>query len=334
MPNKLTSAEQRRKTAARTIVKTLGNEFSVIAKPLSSVNIRNIPDVAESAVRNWLRTHIGCHEVYGSGAMATHSVTARPPQDLDIVIDNPGHAARVLADILRRKRIKTKVTANPQWKSYVVQVMKNGAWVDAIDIHPIQEHSGKFDFHGESQKPIATRGINIQRASDQLLRKANAVTAITEGRMGAPEKRNLKDTIDFITTSELLLASLELKTKAQQARASQVRSAIKVWRSHLRMLETAPGEKKPGRKKPGRKKPVSKTRADTFISKAKSRPAVDLDNLIFEEDGISMRMTGAPKPPRRGIGRARSPYSKDFWKIDKPERRQQKKIKKRGRKKR
>jgi hypothetical protein len=323
---KLTPTEQRRKTAARTIVKTLGAEFSVIAKPLSSVNIRNIPDAAEPAVRNWIRSHAGRHEVYGSGAMATHSVTARPPQDLDIVIDNPGHAARVLADILRHKRIKTKVVANPQWKSYVVQVMKNGAWVDAIDIHPIQEHSGKFDFHGESQKPIATRGINIQRASDQLLRKANAVTAITEGRMGAPEKRNLKDTIDFITTSELLLASLELKTKAQQARASQVRSAIKAWRSHLQTLEAAP-------KKIGRKKPVSKTRADTFISKAKSRPAVDLDNLIFEEDGISMRMTRAPKPPRRGIGRARSPYSKDFWKIDKPERRQQQK-KKRGRKKR
>lgn len=322
---KLTPTEQRRKTAAKTICSTLSKEFSVIAKPLSSVNIQNIPDVAEPAVRNWLRTHIGCHEVYGSGAMATHSVTARPPQDLDIVIDNPGHAARVLADILRRKRIKTKVTANPQWKSYVVQVMKNGAWVDAIDIHPIQEHSGKFDFHGESQKPIATRGINIQRASDQLLRKANAVTAITEGRMGAPEKRNFKDTIDFITTSELLLASLELKTKAQQARASQVRSAIKVWRSHLRTLEAAPDTKKPGRKKP-----VSNTRADTYISKAKSRPAVDLDNLIFEEDSVSVRKTRALISPRRGIGRAGSPYPKDFWKIDKPERRQKKK---RGRKK-
>jgi hypothetical protein len=327
MSNKLTPTEQRRKTAAKTICSTLSKEFSVIAKPLASVNIRNIPDAAELAVRNWIRSHAGRHEVYGSSAMATHSVTARPPQDLDIVIDNPGHAARVLADILRRKRIKTKVTANPEWKSYVVQVMKNGAWVDAIDIHPIQEHSGKFEFHGESQKPIATRGINIQRASDQLLRKANAVTTITEGRMGAPEKRNFKDTIDFITTSELLLASLELKTKAQQARASQVRSAIKVWRSHLQTLEAAPDKKKIGRKKP-----VSKTRADTYISKAKSRPAVDLDNLIFEEDSVSVRKTRAPRPPRRGIGRVESPYPEDFWGVSKPERRQQKK--KRGRKKR
>jgi hypothetical protein len=277
MSNKLTPTEQRRKTAAKTICSTLSKEFSVIAKPLASVNIRNIPDAAELAVRNWIRSHAGRHEVYGSSAMATHSVTARPPQDLDIVIDNPGHAARVLADILRRKRIKTKVTANPEWKSYVVQVMKNGAWVDAIDIHPIQEHSGKFEFHGESQKPIATRGINIQRASDQLLRKANAVTTITEGRMGAPEKRNFKDTI-------------------------------------------------------GRKKPVSKTRADTYISKAKSRPAVDLDNLIFEEDSVSVRKTRAPRPPRRGIGRVESPYPEDFWGVSKPERRQQKK--KRGRKKR
>jgi hypothetical protein len=328
---KLTPIEQRRKTAAKTIVKTLSNEFSVIAKPLSSVNIRNIPDAAEPAVRNWLRSHVGRHEVYGSGAMATHSVTARPPQDLDIVIDNPGHAAKALAGILRRKRIKTKVVANPRWKSYVVQVMKNGAWVDAIDIHPIQEHSGKFEFHGESKKPIATRGINIQRASDQLLRKANAVTAITEGRMGAPEKRNFKDTIDFITTSELLLASLELKTKAQQARASQVRSAIKVWRSHLRTIEAAPSKKKIVRKKP-----VSKTRADTYISKAKSRPAVDLDNLIFEADSVSVRKTQVPRPPpsRNDIGMVESPYSKDFWKIDKPGRRQRKKKKTRGRKKR
>ena len=333
MPNKLTSTEQQRKTAAKTIVATLGKEFSVIAKPLASVNIRNIPDVAEPAVRNWLRTHSGRHEVYGSGAMATHAVAARPPRDLDIVIDNPGLAAKALAGILRRKRIKTKIVSNPQWKSHVVQVMRNGVWVDAIDIHPIQEHAGKFEFHGASQKPIATKGINIQRASDQLLRKANAVTATTEGRMGASEKRNLKDTIDFITTSELLLASLELKTKAQQARASQVRSAIKVWRSHLRTLEAAPGKKKIARKKP-----VSKTREDTYISKAKSRPAVGLDNLIFEEDGVSVRTTGIPKktraakPPTRRTRRmagGESPHPRDFWKIGKPKRRQTKRSKKR-----
>ena len=297
------TATQRR-SAAKTICKTLGDELSVIAKPLAAVNIRNIPDTAEPAIRNWIRKHAGKHEVYGSAAAATHRVGGRRPADLDIVLANPRAAATALAGILKHKSIRCKVVPSQSPGAYVVQVLQRGTWVDALDIHPIAGHAGKYDFHGQSKKPIATKGITIQTTADQLLRKANAVTARqSNGRVGAAPKRNLKDTQDFISTAKTLLASLELKSKAQQSRAKKVKAAIRIWENHLKTIKGAP--------KPPKRKAISKTRATRFKTKAATTPATNIDNLIFPSNKQKIIERKTPQPDDGMFGIASSPYARD-----------------------
>ena len=284
---KLTESEKRRKEAARNICKILSNEKSIIAKPLSSVDIINIPNSVESKIRSWIKKYRGSSEIYGSAAISTHSIHARRPSDLDIVIDNPSHAARSLSSLMRDSGIKVKVIPNPTWGSYVVQVQnKKGEFVDALDIHPIEGHYEKFDLYGSSKKPFTKKGITIQRASDQLLRKANAITQRRkDGSLGAPPHRELKDTIDFITTSKLLLSSMEVKSKAELARVKKVREELKIWETYLGKIR---GDKK--KKGIVKIKPISKTRKSRFIDASERMSDVDIDNIVFENGGkITLR---------------------------------------------
>ena len=306
----LTQAEEKRRNAALTIVRTLSKETSVVSKPLSFVNIKNIPDKAEADIRNYIRT-LKNHEVYGSGSMATHSIHARRPNDLDIVVTNPQKVAYDLSNIMRKRGIKTKVVGNPEWGSYVVQANIKGEWKDCCDIHPISEHGGKYEFFGTSQSPIKKKGIYLQRASDQLLRKFNAITQRQkDGSMGSSPHREIKDTTDAIQIAGLLLASMQLKSQAQLAKAKQVKQELKVWKAHLRKL-------KGGKTTNAKRKPLSTTRQKKFVAKAVNKPGKDIDDLIFENGKVIERkvpltkVTEAPKMvavnPYYGI--ASSPYS-------------------------
>jgi len=274
MTRKPPPTDTQRRTAAMTIVKVLDDELSVVAKSLSQVDIRNIPDRVEPAVRGWLRKHAGNHEVYGSAAMATHQITGRQPADLDLVIADPNAAARSLAALMKRGGVKCRVIPSQSAGAFIVQTYRRNEWGDALDIHPLEGHAGKYEFHGQSKPPMTKNGIRIQRASDQLLRKANSVTGTRDdGSMGAAPARELKDTRDFVANARLLLASMETRTAAQQARARRVRAAIVVWERHLKTIPGAPAKPK--------RKPVSKTRTKRFTQKARANPGVELDDLIF-----------------------------------------------------
>ena len=304
---KLTESEKRRKEAARNICKILSNETSVIAKPLSSVDILNIPNSVEARVRKWIKKYKGRSEIYGSAAMSTHSIHARRPSDLDIVIDNPSHAARSLSSLMRDSGIKVKVIPNPTWGSYVVQVQnKKGEFVDALDIHPIEGHYEKFDLYGSSKKPFTKKGITIQRASDQLLRKANAITQRRkDGSLGASPHRELKDTVDFITTSKLLLSSMEVKSKAELARVKKVKKELRVWETHLSKIR---GDKK--KKKIVKVKPISETRKSKFIAASERMSDVDIDNIVFENGGkITVReRPSIKKVSKKGLSISQGMY--------------------------
>ena len=324
---KLTQAEEKRRSAARTICKTLSEETSVVSKPLSSVNIRNIPDNAEATIRNYIRT-LKNHEVYGSASAATHSIHARRPNDLDIVVTNPSKVARDFSNIMRIKGMKTKIVGNPEYGSYVVQANIKGEWVDCCDVHPISDFRGKYNFYGSSKMPVKKNKISIQRLSDQLLRKANSITQRQkDGSMGAAPHREEKDLSDFIATAENLLASMQLKSKAQLAKAKQVKEELKVWKAHLRKLKS--GKKKATTKR----KPLSVTRQGKFVRKAVTQPDKDIDNLIFENGKVIERkvsaikkLSEAPKTvaidPYYGV--AQSPYSFKTAKRQRPKRKEKK----------
>ena len=297
--------DKQRRTAALTIVKVLDDELSVVAKPLSQVDIRNIPDRVEPAVRSWIRGH-GNHEVYGSAAMATHQITGRQPADLDIVITDPNAAARSLATVMRRGGVKCRVTPSQSAGAYIVQTYLRSEWQDALDIHPLTGHAGAYEFYGRSKPPMTKNGIRLQRASDQLLRKANSVTGTrTDGTMGAAPARELKDTRDFVANARLLLASMETRTAAQTARARRVRGAINVWERHLKTMKGAPAKPK--------RKPVSKTRRTRYTQKARANPGVELDNLIFAGGAavIEREMDVVPPDALTGSPYAGDPYATD-----------------------
>ena len=295
----MNKSEQKRYNAAKVIVKTLENEYSVVSKPLSSVNIKNIPDNAEPAIRNYIST-LKNHEVYGSASGATHSIHARRPNDLDIVVTNPSKVAQDFSNIMRRKGIKTKVVGDPQWGSYIVQANIKGEWVDCCDVHPISDFRGKYDFYGSSKMPIKKNKISIQRLSDQLLRKANSITQRQkDGSMGAAPHREEKDTSDFIATAELLIASMQLKSQAQLAKAQQVKQELKVWKAHLRKLK---GSKTTNAKR----KPLSATRQKKFVAKAVKKPGKDLDDLIFENGKVIERKVPISKTKKK----VQTPYNK------------------------
>lgn len=297
--------DKQRRTAAMTIVKTLDDELSVVAKPLALVDIQNIPNRVEPAVRNWLRSH-GNHEVYGSAAMATHQITGRQPADLDIVITNPNAAARGLAAVMRRGGVKCRVVPSQSAGAYIVQTYLRQDWQDAVDIHPVRGHAGAYEFYGQSSPPMTKNGIRIQRAADQLLRKANSVTGTrTDGSMGAAPARELKDTRDFVANARLLLASMETKTAGEIARARKVRAAIAVWERHLRAMPGAPAKPK--------RKAISKTRKTRYTQKSRANPGVELDNLIFAGGAAVIEREMDVTPPRVMVD---GPYAGDPYAAD------------------
>ena len=311
----LTESEKRRRNAALTICKTLSEEVSVISKPLASVNVKNIPDKAEADIRNYIRT-LKNHEVYGSASIATHSIHARRPNDLDIVVTNPSKVARDFSNIMRKKGIKTKVVANPEWGSFIVQANIKKEWVDCCDVHPISDFRGEYDFYGNSKMPIKRNKISLQRSSDQLLRKFNAITQRQkDGSMGSSPHRDEKDTQDAIQITELLLASMELKSKAQLAKAKRVREELKVWKAHLRKLKG---------KATKTKKPLSATRQKKFVAKAVKKPSRDIDDLIFENGKVIERKVSISKAKKKakspygGKHKAKQPYAKNPYKLKHP----------------
>ena len=289
---KFTKAEQQRHKDGMIILRTVGNETSVITKPLKTINASNVPDRAASSLDKYIKS-INNHELYGSLAMSSRTFRSRAPQDVDIVVNQPKKVASDVRRIMQQSGSKARIESNPQFNSHVVQVKKKGAWVDAVDIHPLQEHKVKFDVYGKSLPPRIIKGVKVQRAADQLLRKANAVMQYNEkeGRMGAPSHRRQKDVVDFVTTSRLLLDSKQLKAEAELAQVKEARKALTSWRRHARGVR--------GRKGGVGRDPIPEYREQQFIDFAKDNPNINVDSISLSAKGAR----GAPsKKTKRSYG--------------------------------
>lgn len=289
--SKLTTEERKRYDAGMIILKTVGNETSVITKPLKTTNAANVPDKAAPAIDKFIQS-MGKHELYGSLAMNSRTYHTRAPQDVDIVVKNPRMTAVKVKQIMQRSGSKARIESNPQFNSHVVQVKKKGEWVDAVDIHPIQEHNVKFDVYGKSLPPTTIKGVKVQRAADQLLRKANAVMQYNdkEGRMGPPSHRRKKDVVDFVTTSRLLLDSKQLKAEAELEQVKEARKALTVWRKHARRVR--------GRKGGVGRDPIPEYREQQFIDYARNNPSMNVDSISLNARGAR----GAPSKKTRYNG--------------------------------
>lgn len=284
------------------ILDTVGHENSAIAKELKSTCAANVPDMAADALDRYLKINPN-HEVYGSLAMSTHTFKGRKPADIDVVVGNPRKVATDVNRIMRLKGIQTNIVSKPEYNSYVVQVEKNNEMVDAVDIHPLKGHQGKYDVFGQSIPPVQTNGINVQVAADQLLRKANSVMARDRGRFGPPEHRALKDTTDFITTSRLLLDSKELEAKAELKRVAEAKRALQSWKRHARTLDGFNPKRTPIGKDP-----IPATHEKRFINFALKNPNVNIDDIRLTKKSVTQITKKTP----------RNPYAKNLKKVTNP----------------
>lgn len=257
--------------AGLTILKTVDGEVSVMqTKPTSSF-ASNVPDRSAHAIDSYVKSRQ--HELYGSVAMKARNFKARMPSDLDITVQNPQQAANDISSIISKRGNRTKITSNPEWGSYVVKVKKGKEYVDAIDIHPIEGHAPeKFDVFGRPEKPQNIGGLYTQTATDQLKRKANSVMA----KGGVAPKRAVKDTLDFIQTSRVLLDSKQVQAEAELKRVQAGRKALKVWERKAKALK-AEGY---------RKDPIPESREQEYIKYAVANPQANVDHIKLDRKGV------------------------------------------------
>lgn len=292
---KLTKIEQQRYDDGMTILHTVSNETSVVSKELKTTDAANVPDQSAAQLDKYIQS-INKHELYGSLAMKSRTFASRKPNDVDIVVNQPKKVALDVRRIMQRTGAKARIESNPEFNSHVVQVKKGKEWVDAVDIHPLQEHKVKFDVFGKSLPPTIVKGVKVQRAADQLLRKANSVMGYNpkEKRMGPAEHRRYKDVVDFVTTSRLLLDSKQLKAEAEIVQVKEARQALGSWRKHARSLKEHDAKKS----KIG-KDPIPEYREQQFIRYARLNPLLDVDLIVLNKKGA----LGAPsKRAKRGCG--------------------------------
>lgn len=282
--------------AGMIILKTIGSGCSAIRLKFTSKYALNIPSSAAANINRYLKSNRN-HEIYGSLAMSTHSMVGRKPSDIDIVVKSPKNTARAIIKIMKKHKIETKLTSNPMYGSFVVQVKKKGIFVDAVDIHPLKSHRGKFQIFGKSIDPVKVNGYNIQHPADQLRRKANSVMA----KDGPPAHRKLKDNTDFVTTSRLLLDAKELRARAELKRVKQAREKLKLWKKHVRSL---PGYSKT--KTVMGKDPISAKNEKLFIKYALEHPGIDVTKIKITKMGISITKP-KKKTTRKKVS---SPYKK------------------------
>lgn len=323
---KLNINEINRLDAGIELLKIVSDETSVVSKAIKITHAKNVPNNAASAIGRIIKSE-PCHEVYGSLAAKANSLNARIPGDIDVVVRNPRMTASRINQVLTNHGHKTKTTCNPMFGSCAVQIMKGNELIDVVDIHPSNQHYGKFKAGktpiGSSKKPRHRDGFNIQTAHDQLLRKAQSVMSFETGtRMGPPDHRRLKDVEDFITGSRLMLDSKQLRAEAELKKVEKGRKKLKKWKKHIKTLDGY----NPRTTRVG-KDPIPEYKEQEFIRFAVNNPHIDTDEIVFKKGGVGKRtvnkdMLFCPfdqfnegvKDPYAGGPHTKSPYVKNPYK--------------------
>lgn len=278
---KLSEEEQRLRNAGLTVVKVLADEYTVYSASPETINAINVPDDVEPEIYKHLKG-LPAHEVYGSVPAKAQSPVARNPSDIDMVVPDPKSTAHTIKQLLGSRGYKTNVKSNPSFGSYVVQVEKNGEFVDAADIHPLEGHYGTYDVHGESLAPMKVNDIYVQRAADQLMRKGNSVLGFNkkDGKWGPANHRELKDTVDFVTNARTLLDSKKLQVLAELKQVEKAEKALKIWEGRAKQIKGFDPKEHPVGKDPIPDKYEKK-----FISHAQNNPDVAVNSIVIGPRG-------------------------------------------------
>ena len=272
--------------AGMTIVRFASTARTLVRKNVSSAHATTISKKTGEAIDTWLRKQPE-HVIYGSLPSYRQSFQARKPVDLDLVVNDLREAATEILEIFKKKSQKESRIKQTQ-RGYTIQVKTNGDWITAVDIHKLGTYHRKY-IHGSTLEPYEKDKLNIQRITDQVLRKADSVM---EQRIVKP-KRHLKDVVDFINISKLLIESRKIRQLAKIAKgkkikeanrilieAKEAREALKVWEQYARTLEDY------GKKYRIKRKTIPENKEEQFIAFAKANPKIPVENLMFTNGSI------------------------------------------------
>ena len=272
--------------AGMTIVKFASTARTLVRKNVSSAHATTISKKTGKAIDEWLRKQPG-QIIYGSLPSYRQSFQSRKPIDLDLAVNNLKEAATEILEIFKTTSQKKSQIKQTKY-GYCIQIKPNGTWTTAVDIHKLGTYHRKY-IHGSTLEPYKKDKLNIQRLTDQVLRKADSVM---ERRMTKP-KRHLKDVVDFINISKLLIASKEVRQLAKIAKdknikaankilieAKKTREALKVWEQYARTLKNYGIEHRIKRTS------IPPIKKEQFIAFAKANPKIPVENLMFTNTNI------------------------------------------------
>ena len=272
--------------AGITIVRFASTARTLVRKNVSSAHATTISKKSGEAIDNWLRKQPR-HIIYGSLPSYRQSFQSRKPVDLDLAVDDLKEATTEILEIFKKTSRKESRIKQTRY-GYNIQVKTNETWITAVDIHKLGTYHRKY-IHGSTLEPYEKDKLIIQRITDQVLRKADSVM---EQRIIKP-KRHLKDVVDFINISKLLIKSKKIRQLAKIAKgkgikkaeqilieAKEAREALKIWEQYARNLKDY------GKKHRIKRATIPENKEEQFITFAKANPKIPVENLMFTNGSI------------------------------------------------
>jgi hypothetical protein len=202
----------------------------------------------------------------------------RRPNDIDISVENPQFTSIKISNELRQKGFQNKIVPSRSPNSFSVKILKNNAWETVADVHPIQQHYKDYKVvYGSTLPPEKIGKFNIQSIRDQQLRKGASV--LKHG--GAEPNRALKDEVDFINISRLMLDQKTLQAQAELERVKRARRDLEAIKKHTR---THKGWN--SRDYNLEKDPIPVSRERQFIRFAVKNSSVDVRNITLRNNKV------------------------------------------------
>ena len=200
LKGKLTPAEQKKRVrallmpdelerydAGMALIKSLGNQKVpkyMIRDEIDLTVVKNLPRKSAEPLRRWMQANSKGIRLYGSVVDWLYSKSvpdASKPSDVDIATNRPSSdVARELAGLIKETSgERTRVYERKLVEGNIVQVYKNGVWIDAVDVHHMTTYKTKMPYGWKTKEAIIIDGVPTERLCEQLHRRG--VTTLNVG---------------------------------------------------------------------------------------------------------------------------------------------------------
>lgn len=249
---------------------------SLIQNTVSTKFVANVPKTTASDIDKIIADEP--HVIYGSLANISHGYGFRQPKDVDLSVEVPQATAIKISNELRQKGYQSKIVQSRSPNSYSVKILKNNAWETIVDVHPLQKHYKTYPTtYASTDKPERIGRFNIQSVKDQFFRKGNLV--LKKG--GAEPHRVLKDEVDFINISRLMLDQKQLQAESEIKRVQNARKDLNRIKQHTKQHRGWNSKDYPLNKDP-----IPQRLEQKFVNYAVQNPEKDVRTITLKNNKV------------------------------------------------